>query len=444
MNKISAIAKLTHTSNMKAYELMLSFPDKFLCVGKKQQNNSLKDVAMLTMCSPYELDNLIKEYPEILNFNKNELIQTIKYLQNTLSFDDDALHYLFRANPKTILLEQPCTERLIKVFMKKYQMSTKEIRQIVIECPNVLLLSDNQANDFYNKMYKTEFYKKNDIKEIVTSCPDALFLDTKIINDNLEQLSKYFKLTNPKRKIQLFRATKKALTMETKELIQKLVNLDTLNVHLSHLSFYPEVLNENTKVVAAKKAILELYNLDYFLDDVISLSIEQILTRIEFLKNNNYPLVDIALSKKMFEAKYNNFIETLKNTTLSKEKIEDIISKIILLPYHDIKINVNNVTRIMNNISAKEVLAIIKLNYDRNTTLKLILETIGIDENIIKLILQKTPIYISINEIFATICEILSNFNHDETIKIVEKTQNILCFNRNLLANYLKSNKLLQ
>lgn len=439
MNKIDAIQKLTNSSKSEAYKTMLSFPEKFFCAQSSLTKEKLSDISVLTECTPFELVELIKEFPKLSSINKKQLVDLIKYLQSSLALSDEELHLIFRSQPETILLNKNETKKTISTLQKKYQMSTKEIKQLVVSLPQVLSLGEKQIVLFFDEMYKTKFYKKEDIKNLVITCPDAFFANISKISSNINYLANIFAEKNQKRKILLFRAANKFLILNKEEMLKKLLELDKLNVHLSHLRFYKKVLNENAKITAAKKAMLELYNLDYYLDDVKELSIEQIVSRIVFLEKNNYPIEDIKLTNTMFEAKYKKSQSFLISKNEIYEKINKLQSRLIELDYHDLKLTISNFSNITTPIKLDEILNIIKLDFDRNTKIMLALEIIGIEQNIIKAIINKTPNYISISNIFADICILSQKMTHENVVKTIEKTQNILCSAPNTLSKYLNT-----
>ena len=392
--------------------------------------------------SASELNNFLLHHHKLLFLSSQKMSNILEYLTKQFYYTDSQLLTLIRAYPQILELDKNTIYSNSRCLMRTFSLSEQQVKDMYLKAPKILELSNNQIQDIFQNLYQTNLFVKLDIKSLVTSSPEILITGVDNVLSSITTISEVFKLNTKNKVISFIRSCPRFIASHN--LKQKLVELDSVGLHLDYLVISPSVLDKNTTLISLKYFVLKAFDLEFDLDMVMSITTCELLARLKFLSINNHNLSNSTLSSYEFYSKFditkNSLLikyqvtsEELTNLHLllykSKEEHRHLLSKLlVMLDYNFIRSMKIALQSATNKLLEQEQIC-------------LILSILGLEKSEIITALSSISNFISPISVVSIIESLVKlGYMKEEIIELITNQPTLICSCPNLLTDdFIKS-----
>ena len=393
-------------------------------------------VSKLLTLSPIEKDSFLIDNFNIFLFPSSLLNNTAHYITREFMLSDHELSALVRSYPTILTFRKEDIYNITRTLMHTFSLSEAQVIEMIFKCPQILNLNSEKILERFNTLCNTLYFVKRDTKEMILSYPEILFKPLNFMGENILNLARIFGLENEREISDFIRNAPVVMIMAN--LKDKLNRLKLRNISPTYIKNAPSVLLKDISEIIIKNAIILPFNLYYNLDQALNLDFDLILSRLKYSSLNGGNFKDSLISPELFKLKYGlsskEMITTHKANTTEVEKIFNASKK-----YTN---NYNSIGFIKSDFVKEIKYTLSVLNEENISTtdkLKLAFVKLGLDLETTNQLVKLFPSYVSITSILATIEVLSKKLNRLQIIDLLHRKPTILCSNPNILLDEINN-----
>ena len=435
---------LSNKFNLEKQTLRYIFTHCPLIFAKIDLLSSVKILSKCLSLSTKDFNQFLIDCYKLCFIPATTVRKNIASLIYLFDFSDFEVMTLVRAYPKILLIPQKSLYESSRVLMHNLSLSEKQVKDMLLKYPKLLTISATKLEKKIKSLLSSELFFKKDLKDIVLSSPIVLDLPNNTIAKNILNLSKYFNLNTNSQISKFIHQCPSVLSYTN--LKSKIKNLINYQIPIEYIKIAPKVLSSESILAGIKNAMLYPFNLNFELDNILSLDIISLASRIKYLSNNNKNIKDITLSNEIFNLTYH---VSSNNLSFGYKTIIDNTKTLIKLSCEKSK-NLSTVYTKLNSFLRYDYIDEIKfglllLNHDPITNsnknryeIEYILSILGLDLPETKYFLNIMPRYIN-SAMIITNLETLKSFglSREQIINLIIKKPIILISNQRTLNEKL-------
>ena len=274
--------------------------------------------------STAELNHLLNNDINILLAPTNQIKTNLTDFIKQLVLDDAKTVSIVKSYPQVLLIPKKVLFVVSRKIMRTFSISEKQFSQMLGTCPQILSLSPDTIEKFFNALTKDKLFVKGDLKDILLMCPYILLIKPTTIIKKMRDICSVFCIETKKEATRFVWKCPEILIISD---IEKYIKpLEDVGLNRRYLKIAPVVLREQTIVTIIKFLFLHAFGLEYDLDMVISQSTNMITSKLKFLNLNNHPLKDAVIDNNKFFVKYKTTLTSIQEKyPIDKDEIFNIL-----------------------------------------------------------------------------------------------------------------------